>query len=287
MSRWVPWVVAGVALIASVPLVPKVLDLRSTSFRSIYARKVKEGIARTKPLPAPPVREDELAALPPPVAKYLRRAGVVGRPHVRSFHVKFRAEMKPKPDAGWMSSTADQYEFFDPAMRLFLMRGAMGGLPFEGLHVYEGSEATFRVRAVSMVDIVDAKGPEMNKSETVTLFNDMVVLAPATLLRANVSWHQMDDRHVRGTFTNAGNTISALLTFDEAGDLVGFVSNDRYLSADGKKYELHPWSTPMSDYKDFGVARIAAKGVAIWEMPDGAYPYGRFEVVELEYNVDR
>jgi hypothetical protein len=28
-------------------------------------------------------------------------------------------------------------------------------------------------------------------------------------------------------FTNAGNTVSATLTFDAAGDLVGFLSNDR------------------------------------------------------------
>jgi hypothetical protein len=37
-------------------------------------------------------------------------------------------------------------------------------------------------------------------------------------------------------------TISAVLTFDTQGDLAGFVSEDRYLSADGKTYARHPWT---------------------------------------------
>jgi len=33
-----------------------------------------------------------------------------------------------------------------------------------------------------LLTVVDAHGAEMNKSETVTLLNDMFILAPATLI---------------------------------------------------------------------------------------------------------
>ena len=67
----------------------------------------------------------------------------------------------------------------------------------------------------------------MTKSETVTLLNDIVVMAPAAVLDLPFTWETLSDRTLRATFSNAGYTVSAELTFDAAGDLVGFISNDR------------------------------------------------------------
>lgn len=99
------------------------------------------------------------------------------------------------------------------------------------------------------------------------------------------TWRELDDHRVRGTFTNAGNTISAELSFDAQGDLVLFVSNDRDQSADGKTFKNLPWSTPVADYRDFGVARIAAKGEAAWHEPSGPFVYARLEIASVEVNV--
>lgn len=90
---------------------------------------------------------------------------------------------------------------------------------------------------------------------------------------------------MRGTFTNAGNTISATLAFDDHGDLANFTSNDRYQSADGKTYVKYPWSTPVRDYKDYGEIRLASHGEAVWSEPSHEFVYGRFDLVEVEYNV--
>ncbi|HSO32687.1 MAG TPA: DUF6544 family protein, partial [Labilithrix sp.] len=130
-----------------------------------------------------------------------------------------------------------------------------------------------------------ARGPEMNQSETVTLFNDLCLLAPAALVDARVTWEPIDARSVRGTFTNAGQTIRAVLAFDAQGDLADFVSSDRFLSGDGTKYESFPWSTPIRDYRDFGGRRVASRGETVWKQPAGDFVYGRFELEEIEYNV--
>lgn len=60
---------------------------------------------------------------------------------------------------------------------------------------------------------------------------------------------------------------------------------DRYMSADGKTFANHPWSTPVNDYREYGRVRVAAKGEAMWSLPEGHFVYGRFEIVELRYNV--
>jgi hypothetical protein len=44
----------------------------------------------------------------------------------------------------------------------------------------------------------------MNQGETVTMFNDMCLLAPAALLDVAVVWEEIGSQRVRGAFTNAG-----------------------------------------------------------------------------------
>jgi hypothetical protein len=233
---------------------------------------------------APVVTEADLAPLPPLMQGYLRRVGAVGRPRVRNVHLVFEAQMRGGPDEPWMSSTAEQYEFFDPPARLFLMKASRGGIPFDVFHRYADGAATFQVRVAGLVPMVDEKGPVMTKSETVTLLNDIVVLAPAAVLDLPFAWETTGPRTVRATFTNAGFTVSAELAFDDAGDLVGFVSNDRYM-LDGKVSRNLPWSTPLSDYREVDGIRLAARGDANWIAPEGEWTYGKFEVKTIRYNV--
>jgi hypothetical protein len=75
------------------------------------------------------------------------------------------------------------------------------------------------------------------------------------------------------------------LSFNEAGELRNFHSNDRYLSADGKTYTQYRWSTPMRDYREFGGRRIATRGEASWRLPAGEFVYVRVEILNIEYNV--
>lgn len=270
-------------VIVLVPLVITLLSHGESSFRSIYQREAARGLQRFAT--TAPVLEVDLAHLPLPVQKYLRQAGVVGRSRVHNFRARFRGEIKNKPNAGWMAFTARQHTFFDEPTRLFLIESALFGIPFDGLHVYVGPSATMQVKVASLLTVVDAKGPEMNRGETVTLFNDMCVLAPATLIDKSILWEALGSLSAKATFTNAGNTISAVLSFNDQGELINFFSDDRYQSADGKTYKLFRWSTPMRDYRSFGGVRVASRGDAIWHMPEGDLTYGRFELVELEYNV--
>lgn len=253
------------------------------SFSARFRRDVDARLARPM-RPAPPVTDADVAPLPPLMQTYLRRVGAVGRPRVRNVHLLLRAQMRGGPDQPWMASTADQYEFFDPPARFFLMKSSRAGVPFDVFHRYADEGATFQVRIAGLVPMVDQRGPIMTQSETVTLLNDVVVLAPAAVLELPIGWETTGPRTLRATFTNAGFTVSAELTFDESGDLVGFVSNDRYeLSA--KEARNLPWSTPLSDYREVNGIRIAAKGDAIYVAPEGEWTYGRFEVMRVEYNV--
>lgn len=262
-----------------------------TSPAAEFEREVQRGFAReqaTSAQPSPheqPITEQDISSLPAPVQRYLRLTGAVGQPRVRSYHVRFTGRIRKGPDAPWMPFTAEQVSFVDPPTRLFSMNARMFGLPVSALHMYFGDHASMRVKVLSLIPMVDASGPELASAETVTLFNDMCVMAPATLVDPRVVWEPVDDLHARATFTHAGTTIRATLVFDATGQLVDFVSDDRgALQDDGKSFVKQRWSTPLREYRSFGKARLASFGEARYHLPAGDYAYGEFEVRDVVYN---
>jgi hypothetical protein len=142
-----------------------------------------------------------------------------------------------------------------------------------------------RVRVLGLVPVASASGLEMTKAETVTMFNDMCVLAPATLIDPGIVWEPVDETRTLATFTNAGQTIRAELFFNDLGELVDFRSDDRRkIEADGSMRAV-PWSTPMRDYRAFGDTRLGSRGMAIWHQHDGPFTYVEIEIDEIAYNV--
>ena len=253
------------------------------SFRAEFRRDVAAALAAPRAAVAM-VTEADLAPLPAAVQRYLRFVGVVGKPRVWNYRVRFRGRMRNGPGSAWMRITARQRSFVEPAARLFYITASMLGVPAVAYHRYVGPSATFRVRLLSLLTVVDAEGPEMDRGETVTLFNDMCLLAPATLIDPGIAWQELDPERVRATFTNAGHTVAAELAFDESGALVDFTSDDRSRTADGKRYERLRWSTPVRAWRDFGGVRLAAHGDACWDAPAGRFAYAEFDILSVEYN---
>jgi hypothetical protein len=274
-----------VSLAIVIPLLFLAVDARPNGFRSRFAQDRDVLLARPEH-PAPVVTEADLARLPPLMRTYLRRVGAVGRPRVHNMRVRFDARMRSSATSPWMQATATQYEFFDPPARLFYMNATRGGVPLDILHRYVEGAATFQVRAVSLFPIVDKRGPALTRAETVTLMNDVLVMAPAAVLDLPFTWAADGERSLLATFTNAGNTVAARLTFDDSGDLVGFLSNDR-TQEDATGSRNVPWSTPISRYRDVDGIRVGSHGDANWVEASGEWTYGRFEIRSIAYNVRR
>ncbi len=257
------------------------------SFRAEFERNVGDRLTRVA---APPLLTDaDIAPLPPAVRRYLTRAGALGQPRVFSFRAMFHGRIRGGPDSRWMPFSGEQVNFYDPPARFFGMHAWMLGMPIDIFHRFADGEATMRVRVASLYPMVDARGPEMTRAETVTLFNDMCVFAPGSLLAPGVSWREREDGRVEGTFTNAGVTIRATLSFNDSGELVDFVSDDRLLgSSDGKSFAPVRWSTPLRDYRAFGRHRLSSYGTGRWH-PKDAEPYDYIEIflTTIEYNVTR
>jgi Family of unknown function (DUF6544) len=218
--------------------------------------------------------------------RYLRATGVLRHPRVHNFRARMHGRIRNRPDARWIPLAAEQYNFIDEPARLFYLTGSTFMIPVQGYHRYVGSSARMRVKAAALVPIVDVSGREMNQGGTVTMFNDLCVMAPAALIDPAIVWESIDAFTARARFTNAGHTIAAELTFNKEDELTNFRSDDRYqTSPDGKSVKKVRWSTPLGNYRSFGDVRLASGGEARWHEPDGEYAYIELTIDEVEYNV--
>ena len=134
------------------------------------------------------------------------------------------------------------------------------------------------IRLFGLFSIVKKSGDFMDKAETVTLFNDMCLLAPATLIDKRIQWELINDTLVKATFTNKKISIKATLYFNHRGQLVNFISSDRDINQ-------YPFLTPVSEYKIINGYNLMSKAEAVWDCTDGKFTYGKFVLKEIEYNI--
>lgn len=283
------WPDAMVGTVANVLLLVAVLygfaSRGPLSLRAEYEHHLRHAWPWTAPQD---VTEADLAPLPDPVQRYLRRAEVVGRPRVHDFRATWTGRIRSGPDAEWMTFTADQLNILDTPRRYFAMNARMKGLPVDVLHAFDDNGASMRVRLLSVRTMVDAHGAELTRAETATLFNDLCILAPSALVCADVTWEPVDAHRAIARFTLGVTTITAELRFDDDGDLVDFVTDDRAAgSSDGRTFTRMRWTTPVRDYARVGPARVPTKAETRWHPDSGAWTYGEFELTSLAYNVAR
>jgi uncharacterized protein DUF6544 len=144
---------------------------------------------------------------------------------------------------------AGRRRFVGEPARFFYLNGSMMMVPVQGYHRYAGASATMTIKAAALFRVAEAAGRETTQSETVTLFNDMCVMAPGTLIDRSITW---DDRY--------------------------------QLAPDGSMRKLR-WSTPLTDYRTRRDFHLASAGEGRWFDPAGEYAYIELTIDDVEYNV--
>ncbi len=225
--------------------------------------------------------ENDISHLPLSVQKYLRYVGVIGKPKTKNFYAVFEGQMRDKQKE--FSFTSEQYNFFKEPTRLFFIKGKMFGITVPGYHKYMKQEARMDIKLFGFIPVVKLNNEDMFKSETVTIFAELCYYAPSLLVDKNIIWNEIDNYTLKATFTNKNTTISATLYFNEKGQLINFVSDDRTDVSDMKKYRF---SYPVSEYKNIDGYNLPTYAEVVWHYPDGEFVYGNEHLKSIRYNLD-
>jgi len=252
--------------------------------KKTYKKAVLEALERTRNFKRDILSEEDIQHIPAIVQKYLHYSGSIGKEKVLNFRAEFTGGIRSASSEDFMPLKSVQYNFIDNPTRLFYIVAKKKGIPAKGIHLYRDQTAIMLVKILGLFTVVDAKGKEMDQGETVTLFNDMCFMAPASLIDRNIEWKEVDAITVFAKFTNGNITIGATLYFNEEGELVNFLSNDRFETTDGKTYKNYPWLTPVTGYININGYRLPSGAKLIYKHPDEDLCYGEFNLLSIEYN---
>lgn len=260
------------------------LAVSSCSYKGIYQKDIKTAARLNAPVPTSLLTVNDIKDLPSPVQNYIRLSGSLGRPKVQNFKVMFEGKIRKNEQAEWMTFTCEQHNFMAVPTRLFFMNARMKGLPVAGYHHFKNGKAVMDIRLLSLFRVQYAEGREMDISETVTFFNDMCCMAPVTLIDNRIQWLEASGDSVKCSFTNNGITIHATLIFNEKGELVNFISTDRYAYADNGSMTRVPWQTPIKAYRFINDFYLPSQAEMIYNYPEGDLCYGVFNLKNISYN---
>lgn len=260
-------------------LMAVVVAFASWNFKNAYENDVETAFAKAYTNSSQVTLED-MAHLPSPVQKYLKYVGVVNKPKVSVFKLTMKGEMRGK-DQDWFAFSSQQYNFLNQPTRLFFMDARVKGLPTSGYHYYQNTKASMLIKPLSLFTVVNEKSQALFKAETVTFFNDLCLFAPSALVDDRIRWEPIDATSAKAYFSNKGTTISATLYFNEKGQLINFVSDDRQDINEKKTYRF---STPVSNYSHFNGYMLPSYGEAIWHYTEGEFVYGKFNILDIKYN---
>jgi hypothetical protein len=255
-------------------------------FENQYKKDVAEAMRNSVNQTEPLLTVDDISKLPLPIQRYIIYSGSINKPVIKNFKIKFKGQIRKDTQSDWMPFTTEQYNFIDPPTRLFYMNATMKGLPVSGYHAYKNGTAIMDIRLLSLFTVQNQSGREMDIAETVTWFNDLCLFAPAALIDKRITWEPMDSLTSKATFSDQSITISAILYFNEHGELINFISDDRYQIASDDDIKPARFSTPAKDYVEINGHRIPSYGEAVWNLAEGDLTYGQFHVRDIEYNIN-
>lgn len=263
-------------------IVAAITAMAGIKYYSLFKQDVKTALQQEVHLPDSLLTETNIQHLPEPVKKYLRYTGCIGKPIVHNFSIAFNGSIRKNEHAPWMPFKSRQYNFIQRPKRLFFMNALMKHLPVMGYHGFNNGDAFMDIRLFSLIRVLYLHGKEMGIAETVTFFNDMCCMAPATLIDKRINWLSTEGNKVKASFTNNNITIIAWLFFNDEGQLINFTSDDRF-DANARR-RLH-WATPLKDYRLVNGYRLAGFAEAIYSYPYGDVCYGNFRLADVAYNI--
>ncbi|MBK7427937.1 MAG: hypothetical protein IPI60_13380 [Saprospiraceae bacterium] len=138
-------------------LLVSIVSLGSHLLKNVYSDHVKNDFIENNTLSTDIVSENDITHLPEIVQKYLYYTQSVGREKIKNFRAEFVGGMRSGPNDKYMKVQSVQYNFYKKPSRYFYMKASKMGLPASGMHIYHNQTATFEVKMLNWLKIVDAR----------------------------------------------------------------------------------------------------------------------------------
>lgn len=227
------------------------------------------------------VRADEVKRLPPPIARWLTAAAVVGHPRARVITLVQQAELRTSADGRWNPVHAEQSFSVEPPGFAWHAQVSMFGVPVRGLDQWVDGHGRMEIRLGGVTPVVNSTGAAIDEGSLLRWLGEMVWF-PSAAVSAHVSWTPIDDRRARATMRYGGAEGSAEFTIDEQGHFVSMEAQRFFGGGPDAKRER--WFVPATSWRRFEGIEVPETGEVTWKLSDGDFTYFRYRILDVRYD---
>ncbi len=228
------------------------------------------------------VSEEEVIQLPEPVQRWLAFSGVIGKPKALAVRIKQEGKFRQTPQQEWLPFEAEEY--YTTHIPGFIWAADMqaGSLfSISARDRLEGRTGNMLIRLLSLFTVADVYSEEIDRG-TLLRYLDEIIWFPSAALSEYILWEPVDEDSAQATLSYGGISVAAQFLFDKEGRVVNVVS-ERHREVEGK-FVVEHWSTPISEYGEFGGIKVPVKGKAVWNLESGDFEYFDVRITAVEYN---
>ncbi len=228
------------------------------------------------------IHEDEIRDLPPPLQKWLRWSGVIGRPRLTSVHLIQKGAMRLKPEqTDPMISLSEQLIFPQQNAFIWRVQTRMAGLPVLGRDMFYEGKGSMWISLAGLIPVVNiAHNSRINQS-ALQRFLGEIIWFPSAVLHPSLVWRQIDEHSVEATMNWAGTQGSGVFHFLADGRPYRFVAHRFKDVQDEKPLE---WVADIDVYRDFEGLQIPSRVKATWMLPSGPFTWFEMEITDARFN---
>ena len=218
----------------------------------------------------------QLEGLPEPVQRYFRYALNDGQPYISYVRLKHNGTFKPAEDKKWTSIKGEQY--FTAKTPGFIWKGKTS--LFTARDIYIGGKGKLVVSLFSLFKVVDERGSHIDQAELLRWLGESVWFPTNLIPRENLHWKAIDSTKAKITFNYKGIAVYYIVHFNEQGQITK-LETERYMEKDRMK----KWIGIVGDYKQIDGIKVPTYIEGKWDLEEGAYPYARFHIQQIEYDI--
>ncbi len=228
------------------------------------------------------ISENMIKDLPPPVQKWLRRSGVIGKEFISNVYLQQVGLIRLKPKhKGWIESHSEQYFTVEKPAFIWTVKMSIMGMPIISRDLFKDGQSEMDIRLLGIIPVASLKGnPKINQSALQRYLGE-ICWFPTAALNPYIKWEEIDEKSAKATMSYKGTIGSAVYYFNKEGELTQFVALRYYNFNDSEPKE---WIGKVLDYHTFNGIRIPSIMEATWILESGEFTWYKFEIYGVEFN---
>lgn len=252
------------------------------SVRSFFSLELRRARALVKKIYT---GKRKLEELPNALQHFLIHSGFMMTGDIHQIQVKWKnAALKFNNSGNWKHISCIQHNFLPDPIRLVYMKTKIFRLiGLEAFDSFRHGHGGMMVRMARLINLTDARGPEMDSAELATILAE-TMLIPDYALQTYIQWEEIDDYTIKGTINYHGLKASGIFYFNSNFEITKFETNDRYFT--DRKGILHQvkWTAECSDYNRHGQISFPTKLRSTWNFPTGDFNYFKGQISNIIIN---